>query len=220
MANGGLLSNIDKKSIKEFRNDFFGILRIAKEIDRSFSVNNPDADIYMKKFQSLIQTFNKKYKILNLKLTRRTDRIELKILIDEKNLKELFANSASKISGLQSIGVSNYTDAPISNAEQFTNEMEKIKEKLYIYYVMPNSGPSKLFFCYDSKSKKIELSYDEDIESEPSAEFQIAAYYALSKGCNNKIKIEQEASTLGFSLWPDHSTKKRYFEKFDPHFSE
>ena len=220
MAEIGLLANISSKAINEFKKDLFGFLRAAKEIDKSFSKSHSDVDIYLKKFESLIQSFNKKYKNLQLKLIKKTDRIELKMLINEKSAKDAFANSASKILGLQSIGTSNYTDAPMSSTAQFTDEIAKIKDKIYIYYLIQNSGPSKLFLCYDGKAKKTELVYDDEIETEQSAEFQVAAFYALNDGYNNKMKIDHQASMLGFSLWPGHLTKEKYFTKFDPHFSE
>ena len=220
MSEMGLLANISSKAVNEFKKDLFGFLRVSKEIDKSFSKSHSDVDIYIKKFESLIQSFNRKYRNLQLKLIKKTDSIELKMLINEKSAKDAFANSASKILGLQSIGISNYTDAPMSSTAQFTDEIGKIKDKIHIYYLIQNSGPSKLFLCYDGKAKKTELVYDDEIESEQSAEFQTAAFYALNDGYNNKIKIDHEASTLGFSLWPDHLTKEKYFAKFDPHFSE
>ena len=84
----------------------------------------------------------------------------------------------------------------------------------------PQTGKSNVFLQYDKKRKKVELVYElDDIGNEPSAEFQIAAFYALQE-YNKKIKLIEEADTLGFTLWPDHDVKVEYYRKFDPHFTE
>ena len=221
MADARLLGSIDKKAINEFRNDLLGMLRVGKEMDRYYTESNPDIDVYIKKFNSLINSFNKKYKNLKLKLVKKSDSLELKMFLNESNVKDTFANSASKIIGLQSIGSTTFGTAGISNPDEFNNELEKVKGRLYITYFDPQAGKSDVFLQYDKKAKKVQLVYDMDeIQNEPSAEFQIAAYYALSQGYNKKIKLHDEAATLGFYLWPDHLVKRKYFDKHDLHLSE
>ena len=76
-------------------------------------------------------------------------------------------------------------------------------------------------FDDDKKEKKVQLIYDfEEIENEPSAEFQLAAYYALSQPYNKKINLYHESAALGFLSIPGHVEKAEYFRKFDPHISE
>ena len=60
----------------------------------------------------------------------------------------------------------------------------------------------------------------EEIRNEPSPEFQLAAYYALSKGYNKKIDLHDEAATLGFSYIPYLTEKAGLHRKFDPNTSE
>ena len=220
MANNGLLAGIDKKSINEFRQDLLGMLRVGKEMERYYTESNQDFDSYLKKFNSLIDGFNKKYKGLKLKLAKKTESLELNLLIDEKSVKDAFANSGSKIMGVQSIGASGFGTATVSDPGGFSTELERAKAKLYITYYNPQSGASNVFIQYDQKAKKVQLIYDADIENEPSAEFQIAAYYALNQGYNPKIKIKEEAATLGFSSWPDHNVKADYYRKFDTYLTE
>ena len=219
MANG-LLAGIDKKSVNEFRKDLLGMLRAAKEMDGYYMVSNQDFDPYLKKFNSLIDSFNKKYKGLKLKLEKKAEALELSILIDEKSVKDAFANSGSKIIGLQSIGAKGFGTASVSDPEGFSAELERAKDKLHISYYNPQAGASNAFMQYDNKAKKVQLIYDADIENEPTAEFQIAAYYALSRGYSQKIKISEEAATLGFSSWPDHNASADYHRKFDTHLTE
>ena len=216
-----LLNSIDKKAISEFRKDLLQMLRLGKWIDRYYAESHQDLDTYLQKFNSLIETFNKKYKNLKMKLVRKTNETDLKIFLNENSVKDCFANSASKIIGLQSIGISNFGAAVVSDAEAFANELEKSKNKLYIAYYDPNTGTSNVFLQYDKKEKKVQLVYDlEEIENEPSAEFQLAAYYALNQPYNKKINLHDEGATLGFSYVSSHVEKAEYFRKFDPHISE
>ncbi|MBI2208519.1 hypothetical protein HYU50_03410 [Candidatus Woesearchaeota archaeon] len=219
MANG-LLAGIDKKSVNEFREDLLGMLRVSEEMERYYAESNQDFDSYLKKFNSLIDSFNKKYKGLKLKLLKKAEALELSILLDEKSVKDAFANSGSKLIGVQSIGANGFGTASVSDPEGFSAELERAKYKLYISYYHPQAGTSNVFMQYDKKAKKVRLIYDADIENEPSAEFQMAAYYALSQGYSKKIKINEEAATLGFSSWPDHSAKADYHRKFDTYLTE
>ena len=220
MANNGLLAGIEKKAINEFRKDLLEILRIAAGMDKYYAESNQDFDSYLKKFNSLIGSFSKKYKGLKLRLEKKAEALELSILIDEKSVKDAFANSGSKIIGVQSVGAGGFGTAAVSDPEGFSAELERAKDKLYISYYNPQAGASNVFMQHDKQAKKVRLIYDADIENEPSAEFQIAAYYALSQGYNKKIKIDEEAATLGFSSWPDHNAKADYYRKFDTYLTE
>ena len=221
MANAGLLGSVDRKTINEFGKDLLQMLRVGKDLDVQFGQSNLDVKDYLKKFDSLIKSFNKKYKNIALKLVKKTSSIELKLLLNEKSVRDVFENSASKIMGLQSIGANAFGTAMVSDMGSFTKERDKAKNKLHITYHSPQTGTSKVFLQHDKKSRKIELVYElEEIENGPSAEFQIAAYYALNEEYNKNIKLEEEAATLGFTTWPDHNVKSDYFHKYDPHLSE
>ena len=155
MADGTLLGNINRKSISEFRKDLLEMLRIGKELDEQYGDLNQNIEAYIKKFDSLIKLFNKKYKNITLKLVKKTDKIELKIFLNEKTVKDTFANSASKVTGVQAIGASKFDTAGVADPEIFTNELEKAKDKLYISYYNPQTGTSKVYLQYDKKIKKI-----------------------------------------------------------------
>lgn len=220
MANS-LLSSLNKKAINEFRKDLLQMLRIGQGIDKYYVESNPDLDTSMKKFETLIRSFNKKYKGIKLKLVKKTDNTDLKIFLNEKNVRNCFENAASKIIGLQSIGTSNFGTTLVSDAEAFADELEKTKNKLYVTYYSPQTGMSNVFLQYDSKERKVQLVYDiEEIENQPSPEFQLTAYYALQKPYNKKINLHDEGATFGFSFVPGHEEKADYFRKFDPHMSE
>jgi len=219
--NNTLLASINKKAINEFRKDLLQMLRIGKEIDGYYAGSHSDLNTYMKKFISLIDAFNKKYKNIKMKIVKRTSEIDLKILLNEKSVRDCFENAASKIIGLQSLGVSKFGTATVSDPEAFSKEAEKTKNKLYITYYSPQTGTTNVFLQYDKKEKKVLLVYSlEEIENEPSPEFQLTAYYALNQPYNKKINLHDEGATLGFSSWQTHIEKAAYFRKFDPHMTE
>jgi len=217
--NNTLLASVDKKAINTFRKDLLQMLRIGDGIDRYYAESRSDFDVYLKKFNSLIDMFNKKYKNLKLKSERKTNEINLKILLNEKSVRDCFETAASKIIGVQSIGSSKFGTAIVSDPEAFSKVIEKTKNKLYITYYNPQTGTTNVFLQYDEK--KVELVYDlKEIENEPSPEFQLAAYYALNQPYNKKINLHDEGATLGFLAIPGHLEKAEYFRKFDPHTGE
>jgi hypothetical protein len=219
--NNSLLGSISKKDINEFRKDLLQMLRLGKEMDRYYSESQHDTGRYTKKFNALINSFNKKYKNLKIKQKKKANEIEFKLLLNEKNVRDCFENAASKIIGLQSIGTSKFGTATVSAPEELTNELEKTKTKLHIVYYNPQTGTSNIFLQFDKKEKKVELVYDlKDIENKPSPEFQLAAYYALNQPYNKKINIHDEGATLGFTDILTHVEKADYIRKFDPHMDE
>ena len=219
--NNTLLASINKKAINEFRKDLLQMLRIGIELDKQYAGSNQDVSSYIKKFNSLIDLFNKKYKNLKLKQVKKTDHIDLKLLLNEKSVRDCFENAALKIIGVQSIGTSKFGTAGVSNGGDFSNELEKTKNKLYLTYYNPQAGTTNVFLQYDKKEKKVQLTYDiKEIENYPNPEFQLAAYYALNQPYNKKIDIHDEGATLGFSSLMLHSEKAEYIRKFDPHLTE
>jgi len=221
MAGSPLLAAMNKKAVNDFRKDLLQMLKIGYKLDEGYGKLNLDMSEQIKKFDSLIKSFNKKYKKVSLKMVKSMEKIELKLLLDEAAVKEVFNNAVSKISGLQSIGANSFGRAIISDPDAFSKELDKAKGKLCITFHDPESGTSNVLLKYDKKSRKVELVYElSEIEIDLSPEFQIAVFYALSEEYNKKIKLYEEASMMGFSLWSDHYEKIAYYRKFDPHISE
>ncbi len=216
-----LLSSFEKKALKEFNRDLAQMLGVAKNIDRYYARSDSNLDFYLDEYSSLVEAFNKKYKGIKLKIFKKTDELNLRLFLNEKSIHGCFANSASKIVGLQSIGRSKFGSVGVSDTASFANEIEKAEDKLYITYYSSETGNTHVFLYYDKKEKKIGIAYDpEEIANEPSPEFQLAAFYALSQGYDKKIDMRGASSRFGFSYIPHHTEKAEYFRKFDPHISE
>jgi len=220
MASSVLLAGIAKKSVSEFHKDISAILKVEKEMDIYFSQSHSDLGAYMKKFDKLVNDFNKKYKGLKLKLTKRAQELKLRVFLDEKSLRDAFERSAARIQGIQAIGANSYDAASAGNADQFAAELDRAKKKMYLTYYSQENGSSKVFMLYDENSKKAELVHSDDLGNEPSAEFQIAAFYALNSGYNKNIKIFEEASTFGFSNFPHYKEKREHLDRQDPYLTE
>lgn len=220
--NSPLLASVGNRAIKTFRKDLLQILWAARGMDRYYFQARQSFHNYLEKFESLVESFNKKYGGVKLRIAKNTEEIELKIFLDEKNVSDCFANSASKIVGLQAIGASGFGAATVSDTAAFGNELERAKGSLYITYYSPQTGTTNIFLKYDRKEKKIQLVYTmEEIQNEPSPEFQLAAYYALSHSSyNEKIDLHDEAGTLGFSYIPYPAEKAKFHSKFNPSAGE
>jgi hypothetical protein len=208
------------KAMIEFKKDLLQMLILGLGIDKEYAEANANAASDYKKFISLVDLFNKKYKNIQLKPVKKTTGIGLQVFLNEKDVKDVFANSASKIIGVQSIGANRFGAAPVTDQNSFTNELQRAKNKLHITYYSPKTGTSNVFLQFDKKEKKVELIYDlKEIENDPSPEFQIAAFYAHNQSAK-KIDLHNEAATLGFSSILSHAEKAEWFERYDPNLSE
>ena len=68
--NNTLLGSINKKAINTFRKDLLQMLRIGQEMDRYYGRSDSDLDTYIKIFNYLIGSFNKKYKNIKMKAVK------------------------------------------------------------------------------------------------------------------------------------------------------
>ncbi|MBI2658768.1 hypothetical protein HYX05_01535, partial [Candidatus Woesearchaeota archaeon] len=144
-----------------------------------------------------------------------------RVFIKESHIKDFFANSASRIPGLKSIGRSNFNQAEISDAERFAGLLDSLIDKIHVSYIDQESGTSTIAAVTDRGEKMIELLYSPaEIVNENSAGFKICAFYALKNGYDKKIDIYGDASTLGFSSLLDEVEKREWFDRFNPRFLE
>ena len=221
MTNNGILSEFTQADINIFKKDFFQIIKVGAEIDRYYGEVQSSLDKLMPKFEKLIENFNKKYKGIKIKTKKTIDDFKLKIFVKEKNVKDFFANSASRISGLKSVGRTNFNQADISEAEKFAVFLDSLLDKVFITYIDTESGTSGIAAARDRKERMIELIYNpEEIMSENSAGFKVCAFYALKEGFDKKIDVYSDALRFGFSNILDEVGKRQWYDKFNPGFLE
>lgn len=197
------------------------MIKVGAEIDRYYGEARHDLGTSIPKFEKLVEKFNKKYKGIKIKTRKTIDSYKVRVLVKEASIKDFFANSASRIPGLKSVGKTNFNQIDISDAEKFASFLDTLLDKVYISYLDSESGTSTIAAVKDAKEKMIELIYaPEEIINDNSAGFKLCAFYALKNGFDRKIEVYGEASTLGFSNLLDEIEKREWFDRFNPRFLE
>ena len=197
------------------------MMKVGAEIDRYYGEAQHDLDVFIPKFEKLVEKFNKKYKGLKIKTRKLIDSYKVKLFIKERDIKEFFAKSASRIPGLKSVGRTNFNQVDVADAEKFARFLDSLLDKIYISYLDTESGTSTIAVMYDRNEKMIEIIYNPvEIMNENSAGFKICAFYALKNGIDKKIEVYGDASTFGFYNLLDEIEKREWYDKFNPRFLE
>ncbi len=221
MANNDVLAEFNAAEINLFKKDFTQMIKVGAEIDRYYGEAQHDLDTLIPKYEKLTEQFNKKYKGIKIKTKKTIDNFRVKIFIKVKDIKEFFAETASRIPGLKSVGRTNFNQVGISDAEKFARFLDSLLDKIFISYVDPEIGTSTIAAEFDRKEKMIELIYNPaDIINENSAGFKICAFYALKNGFDRKIEVYGDASTFGFYNLLDEIEKREWYDKFNPRWLE
>ena len=221
MANNDILSEFSPSDLSHFKKDFTQMIKVGAEIDRYYGEAQHDLDTFIPKFEALIEKFNKKYKGLKIKTRRLLDSYKVRILLKERDVKEFFAKTASRIPGLKSVGRTGFNQIDIGDAEKFARFLDSLLSKAYISYSDPESGTSTIAAFADSKERMIEMIYSPvEIMNDNSAGFRICAFYALSNGFDKKIEVYGDASTFGFYNLLDEVEKREWYDKFNPRWLE
>ena len=221
MANNDILSEFNSGDVNHFKKDFIQMIKVGAEIDRYYGEAQHDLDIFIPKFEALVEKFNKKYKGLKIKTRRLVDSYKVRIFVKERDVKEFFAKTASRIPGLKSVGRTGFNQVDISDAEKFARFLDSVLNKVYISYSDPENGTSTIAAFADSKEKMIELIYSPvEIMNDNSAGFRICAFYALSSGFDKKIEVYGDASAFGFYNLLDEFERREWYDKFNPRWLE
>ncbi|MEK6982990.1 MAG: hypothetical protein AABX33_00320 [Nanoarchaeota archaeon] len=221
MPNNNILSEFSASDIAKFKKDFIQLIKVSAEIDRYYGEARHELDVFIPKFEKLAERFNKKYNGLKIKTERLIDTYKVKLLIKEMDVKEFFANSASRIPGLKSVGTTNFDQVDVGDAEKFSRFLDSIHDKVYISYIDAESGTSTVAAAFDRNEKRVEVIYNPvEITKENSAGFRIVAFYALKNVVDKKIEVYGDASTFGFSNLLNEIEKREWYDRFNPRFLE
>lgn len=217
-----VLGQFSKQDIAHFKKDIAQLVRVAYWVDRYQGKWQTDMDKYIPKYKKWISSFNKKYKGISINVKVGLEGIETKFLLNEKSIKAVFDNVASKIIGLKAVGVAQFNVVDVTDSDGFMKEIEKGKKQLHITYYDPGLGMRNVFLSYDKKTKKVQLHYDiEQIVLDNSPEFKIACFYALKDGYDKKIKTYEEGATFGFDdLLSERERANWFHNHMNPHFLE
>ena len=172
-------------------------------------------------FEKIVKKFNQKYAGIKLKLVKKLEVLEMRILLNEESLQGVYKNAASRIIGMQSAGAKKFNAASVTNGEKFSKEIESAKDALHFTYFFPEIGAYTLFLTKDPHEKMIELHWDKkESHYELSPDFRICAYYALSGEVDRSIKIYGELAVFGFINLLSETESRHWFEKFNPRMLE
>ena len=221
MANNSILNEFNPSDINHFKKDFAQIIKIGAGLDRACAMSQPNLDSSIKKYEKLSEQFNKKYSGLKIKCRKTIEHFKVRVFVNEKSIKDFFANSASRVSGLKSVGNINFNQLDVSDVEGFAKFLDTLIDKIFISYIDAESGTSTVAASFDVNQRMVELHYNApELISEHSAGFKICAFYALKNKYNRKIDIYGEASTFGFYDLLNEKTKREQYDKFNPEFLE
>ena len=221
MANNDIVSEFSSSDINNFKTDFAQMIKVGAEIDRYYGEAQHDLDTLIPKYEKLVEQFNKNYKGIKIRTKKNIDSFKVRLFLKTRDVKEFFAESASRIPGLKAVGRANFNQIETADAEKFAKFLDSMLDKIYISYIDPESGTGTVAAVLDHKEKMIEMIYDPiEIVNENSAGFRICAFYALKNGYDKKIEIYGDASTFGFSNLLDEIEKRQWYDKFNPRFLE
>lgn len=211
-----IISTLNSKDMNEFKKDFVELMRVHAGINNEYSKLGKDIDRYICEFRKIVNLFNKKYKNLVVRLKQITEELELRLFIKEKSVKDVFLNVASKFNGLKAIGASDFGQAKVEEADKFSKELAKIKNKLFISYFGQEAEGT--IFLEQSQKGLIELHHTE-AGNEKSSEFKLCSYYAVKDGVG-KGDIYNKLSAMGFVEMPFLDKVRNFFKKFNPRMEE
>ncbi|MBW2980771.1 hypothetical protein KY360_05125 [Candidatus Woesearchaeota archaeon] len=215
-----ILDILSARDLKLFKKDFREIMRVAFGMDKAYGKTMEDFNFYLPKYKKLIEAFDRKYKNLKLKLRRTEEELKLRIFVTEKDVTTVFNNAASKIAGLKSVGATGFGIADVSAADQFSKELSRAKNKLYISYYEAESGSNTIYIEFDKKQKMVEVHYDpKAIKECKSPEFKLIAFYSV-KDFNKNIDLLDASSKFGFTDMLSHDELKEWLGEFEPTWLE
>ena len=212
-----IMSELNSNDLNEFRKDFTELIRVSFGISKEYSKLSKDVDRYLEEFKKIVALFNKKYNGLTLRLKKTTEELRLRIFIKENSVKDVFVNVASKFNGLKAIGVNDFSEAKVEEADKFSKMLDSVKNKLFIsYFEQETSGT--IFLEY-YKEGMVELHYNHGIGDEKNPEFKLCVYYAV-KGGIGEVNVYEKLSGIGFVENPVLDKVRKFFKKFNPRIGE
>jgi hypothetical protein len=221
MPNGDLLSEFSQPDISRFKKDFMQMMKVGAEIDRYWGEGQKDLDSILKKYEKLIEKFNKKYAGLKIKIHKTVTECNTCVFVKSRNVKEFFGESASRIPGIKAIGRTGFNQAEAGNMEKFAAFLDSVSDKLFITYASAENGSGSVSAILDRKEKMIEIGIElQDAVNENSAAFKICAFYALKSKISRKIDIYGDSATFGFFNLLNEIEKREGYDKFNPRFLE
>jgi len=212
-----IISTLDTGDLNEFKKDFTELIRVHSGINKEYSKSGKDIDKYIAEFKKVVNLFNGKYKKLVLSLKQTTEELQLRISVKEKAVKDVFANVASRLNGLNAIGATDFGRVKLEETDKFSKELDNVKDKMFLSYHEKEITDN--IFLESSQKGLVEIHYGEEIANERSPEFKLCSYYAVKNGIG-ELKIYDKLCAMGFVEMPLLEKVRKFLKKFDPRIEE
>ena len=202
-----IISELSSRDLNEFKKDFLELMTVLGRLNKEYGKVSRNIDKSIKDFKEAINLCNEKYSGIKLKLKKTIEELKLTILIKEKSVIDLFKNVASRIEGLKAIGSTGQKAIPLEDADKFSRELDKVKDKLFVSYHYVDGTNAILFESIENGM--IEMHYSQDITQDKSPEFKICAFYAVKEGVNHDINVCDRLAAFGFLEHPHQEKVKK-----------
>lgn len=204
-----LLKDIYPPDAREFRKDFFPLIKAGLTIDEEYG--EADLDISyedaLPRLEKYIELFNKKYHGIVARLIRKAYTQRLHIYIKDRSLKDIFLEIVEGFTGLTNYGPGFADKFSISNPKF----IDRITKDLYLFF----DNGTTLILRWSASQKMVEICFDlKPALEEKTNEFKLCAFYALKEGFEKDIDLQKHIEEISFARMepgtPESSAGKRF----------
>ncbi len=206
----GILDELDMRNVKVFKKDFSELFRVYNGINELYAKMGKDVDKYIFKFKEAIKVFNEKYGLV-VRLDKALDSLKLRVFLKEESVRDVFSNVASKVDGLNSIGIKSADAVKVEETDRFSKELDNAKDKLFVSY----NGTVALFKVGEEGIEII----GEGIFDGKTGEFEICAYYAVKGGVKD-VDVHERLVGFGFFETTTFEKVSNFLKRFNPRIGE
>ena len=216
-----ILSEFGSANVKQFSMDFMQTIKVGAQIERYYGESQNPLDTMLPKYEKLLEKFNRKYKGILIRTKKTTDSFHVRIFLKISGIKEFFADSASRIPGIKTVGKSDFNEVDVGDSENLARFLDSLLDKICLSYVDIDGGTSTIAAVFDRSKKMVEAIYNPpDMMNENSAGFKICAFYALKEGVQKDIDVYSGMSTFGFMDILSEVGKREWHDRFGPRLLE
>lgn len=213
MVEDDLLTSFPKSQVRMFARDLAELARVMYSLDKYYGMGESETKQYVSDMKKVLRRFSKKYEGLTLSLSQKSDGLDLNVFVHEERVYTFFADVASKIKGLKSIGLKHFDEVELSDSSQFSRVVSAIKNSVYLTFTNSQNGTSTLACVYDKKRKKVKVLLNVlDVRYTNSADFRVLAYYALKSGYDASIDVHEDLCRFGFITVLKPMDKNEWFK--------
>jgi hypothetical protein len=149
---------LGQAALKVFQKEFSQLLKVYAGILGIWKKSKNDFSEYGNLLEQAVKLFAKKYG--SIKFLFSTIRYPaLRIFVKASKIKDVFKH-ASKINGLQSIGVGGYGKVKVEETDKFSKEIDTIHSQVYLTFGVNTKDVCGLIIKHSTRKGMVEVSVD------------------------------------------------------------